>query len=295
MEKVYGVNKISYKVIEKNDHIELHVCHQNQDVIHLLEIHKNDPVYFLHHCASYKESSIRAKFHLSKVIEDYKDYFGENRVKIIFTNDKLIVKTISNKPNLYLDDVINQSLNTAKTNFQSSTDIFDSPDSLWDSVLANPVPLFLTASDNELLAVFDKKGFFLSKEAQAIYNKIKSLPHIYVARLESENAYYFGISNQRGGRWKRSHAYHLGGLAYEILGTKRDYDQDHSNWILHWFEQPLEIKHCGSKYCVRMKKRVVISFFVPEPEISKSKLEEIESALINLATKKGVILLNKRI
>jgi len=165
--------------------------------------------------------------------------------------------------------------------------------SLWKSVLANPVPLFRTATDKPLLAVFDEKGFFLSQEAQRIYNQVKSLPHIYVARLVSENTYYFGISNQHGGRWKRSHAYHLGGLAYEILKTKRYDDQDHSNWIRKWFES-LEPKRCGSYYVIRMKEKVIISFFVFRPQASKAKLEKAESLLIDIARRRGLIVLNKR-
>ncbi len=164
---------------------------------------------------------------------------------------------------------------------------------LWKRVLANPVPLFKTVRDEPLLAVFDEKGFFLFHEAQQIYNRVKSLPHIYAARLESGNAYYFGISNQPGGRWKRSHAYHLGGLAYEILKTKRDDNQDRSHWVRAWFE-PLGPKRCGSYYVIRMKERVIISFFAPRSHASKAELEKAECLLIDVARQRGPIVLNKR-
>lgn len=166
-------------------------------------------------------------------------------------------------------------------------------DSLWKSALADPLPLFRTAPDDPLLAVFDAKGFFLSKEAQRVYDQIKSLPHIYVARLESENAYYFGISKQSGGRWKRQHAYHLGGLAHEILGTKRYDDQDHSTWVAAWFE-PFDGARRGSNHVIPMKEKVVVSFFVPEPPASKPQLEAAESRLIAMARGRALVVLNKR-
>jgi len=166
-------------------------------------------------------------------------------------------------------------------------------DSLWKSALADPAPLFRTTADNPLLAVFDDKGFFLSDQAQWVYDRIKSLPHIYVARFESENAYYFGISSQPGGRWKRQHAYHLGGLAYEILGTKRYDDQDHSGWVAAWFH-PFQRQRRGPYHAIGMKEKVVISFLVPEPKASKAQLGQAESRLIALARARGSIVLNKR-
>jgi hypothetical protein len=165
--------------------------------------------------------------------------------------------------------------------------------SLWRSALAKPLPLFRTAPDDPLLAVFDGKGFFVSDEAHPVFDAIKSLPHIYAARLESENAYYFGVSNQSGGRWKRQHAYHLGGLAYEILGTKRYDDQDHSRWVAAWFT-PFAGTRRGSQYVIPMKEKVVVSFLVPEPLASKPQLEAAESRLIAMARGRGLGVLNKR-
>jgi hypothetical protein len=166
-------------------------------------------------------------------------------------------------------------------------------DSLWKTALADPLPLFRTAANDPLLAVFDGKGFFLSDEAQPEYDGIKSLPHIYIARLESENAYYFGISNQSGGRWKRSHAYHLGGLAHEILDTKRYDDQDHSNWVRAWF-QAFQEQRSGRCHAIGMRERIIISFLVPKPPASKRQLEAAESRLIAMARKRGLVVLNKR-
>jgi hypothetical protein len=164
---------------------------------------------------------------------------------------------------------------------------------LWKLALANPVFLFRTLPNQPLLAFFDEKGFFLSVEAQEAYNRVKDLRHIYTARLKSENYFYFGISNQRGGRWKRNHAYHLRGLACEILSTKRYDDQDHSLWVDAWFD-PFERQHIGSNFIIRMKEPVVISFAYQQ-EASSEELKDAESRLICMARRRGLILLNKRV
>jgi len=164
---------------------------------------------------------------------------------------------------------------------------------LWKLALANPVLLFKTLPGQPILAIFDEKGFFLSDEAKEVYNLVKDLPHIYTARLKSENYFYFGISNQVGGRWKRSHAYHLRGLACEILGTKRYDDQDHSLWVDAWFEPFHRQQQTGSNFIIRMKEPVVISF-VCQPEASREELKNIESRLIFIAKKKGLVVLNKK-
>lgn len=163
---------------------------------------------------------------------------------------------------------------------------------LWELALANPVPLFLASEDDLVVALFDDKGFFLSNEAERLYDILKSKPHIYVARLASNDAIYVGISNQQGGRWKRSHAYHLGGLAYEILGTT-DGDQNHSHWVESWFIAET-FRNTGSvpEYGIRMRQLVVISFHVPEPSATKEELESTESRLVSLARKKGLKVLN---
>lgn len=164
-------------------------------------------------------------------------------------------------------------------------------DTLWALALANPIPLFLTLEEDSLVALFDDKGFFLSEETQEVYNNIKSKPHIYVARFESNDMLYIGISNQQGGRWKRQHAYHLGGLAYQILGTTRYDDQNHSSWVRSWFEKFQNICH-GSKYHIRMKQRVIISFYVPDFPVTRDELKRAESRLISIAKSKRLRVLN---
>jgi hypothetical protein len=165
-------------------------------------------------------------------------------------------------------------------------------ESLWTTALAHPVPLLRAASDEPSLALFDEKGFFLSQAARKVYDLIKHLPHIYVARLESGTAYYFGISTQRGGRWKRSHAYHLGGLAHEILGTTRYDDQNHSHWVREWFE-PFSQERREGFFAIRVKERIAVSFFAPRPQATRGQLLEMESGLIALAREKGLVVLNK--
>ncbi len=188
--------------------------------------------------------------------------------------------------------------NKTKERFQiADLDSIDSIDStsFWEQVLSKPVPLFRTTKHDPLVAVFDNKGFYLSEQAEQIYEQIKSKPHIYVARSESGNYLYFGISNQRGGRWQRTHAYHLGTLAYEILGTKRNYDQDHRHWVETWFEKDsYEYIRSESIYSIRMKERILISFYVPEFPTAKRDLEKTESKLISIAEGKGLNILNRK-
>jgi hypothetical protein len=121
-------------------------------------------------------------------------------------------------------------------------------DDLWKAATQNPEPLFETDSEDTMVALFNAKGFFLSATARKQYDqemeldgkklKLKDLPHIYATRTQSENDFYIGISNQKGGRWKRSHAYHLRTLAHQILHAaplRSRGDQDHWQWIESWF------------------------------------------------------------
>lgn len=102
-------------------------------------------------------------------------------------------------------------------------------------VQRNATKLFHTEKGNDLKAVFDKTGFWLDKKTQEIYDEIKNEPHLYVAFTKNKNGYYYiGKSNQKGGRWKRSHAYHLGTLAHHLLNTIRADDQNHAHWIDAW-------------------------------------------------------------
>lgn len=185
------------------------------------------------------------------------------------------------------------SKNMSVANITSLDDIDDK--SLWKQALANPVPLFKTKEGDPLEAIFDDKGFYLSPEAYEIYRKIKSEPHLYTARAETENYFYFGISTQPGGRWKRSHAYHLGTLAHEILGAKQDYTQNHKHWIKAWFEiESFKREIFSTKYHIRMKQKVLISFYVPEIPMTRKKLENMEQRLISFAIKKGYTVLNRK-
>ncbi|GAH62770.1 unnamed protein product, partial [marine sediment metagenome] len=183
------------------------------------------------------------------------------------------------------------SKNMPDANIISLDDIDDS--SPCELALANPVPLFKTKEGDPLEAIFDDKGFYLSSEADEIYRKIKSEPHLYTARAESGNYFYFGISNQPGGRWKRSHAYHLGTLAYEVLGATRYDDQNHGHWIEAWFEKDSFGNVIPeSLYSIRMKERILISFYTPEFPVIKRDLERAESKLISIALHKGLNVLN---
>jgi hypothetical protein len=108
--------------------------------------------------------------------------------------------------------------------------------------------------------VFDNRGFYFSKEAQIVYNQIKDLPHLYVAWTESrEGFYYVGKSFQNGGRWKRSHAYHLGTLTHHLLDTIRYDDQNHQHWIDNWMQ--IETLNLGNnEHFIQLHQEVKICF-----------------------------------
>lgn len=170
-----------------------------------------------------------------------------------------------------------------------------SPAELWNQALTSPVPLFLTQPGNLLAVVFDDRGFFLSPEAQTKYDALKSLPHIYVLRFASDDAFYIGRSNQPGGRLKRSHAYHLGGLAHELLGTTRYDDQrSHRFWVKTWFKVPERDHAKGIRkergyYVVDVRESVVVSFL----QQSQNDLHNVERILISEARRRGKVVLNR--
>jgi hypothetical protein len=169
----------------------------------------------------------------------------------------------------------------------------------------NATPLFKTNEEKSLKAIFDKKGFWFHEITQSIYNKIKSQPHIYVAF--NKHGYYIGISNQSGGRWKRQHAYHLGTLAYHLLGTLNKYDQNHLHWVEAWMK-------IGSKKidtfqnAILLKEEVHICFIpfkfysefnnlhkgnsLPPKNIISKINNELETALIQSFKEDGKKLLN---
>ncbi len=100
---------------------------------------------------------------------------------------------------------------------------------LWHHAFADPVPLFATLPGSPQVVPFNPKGFYLSKEADDLHRTVRDHPHLYVARLSSGDGIYFGKSNQRGGRWKRSRSYHLRDLALELLaGSRRP--GGHTTW-----------------------------------------------------------------
>lgn len=88
VEKKYGKNKDIYRVVEKGDCIELYVCHDNKQVKKTLQKYKNDPRYLLNYYDTYSHSFISAEKWLAKVIDDYRSYFEQNKVQIIFDGKK---------------------------------------------------------------------------------------------------------------------------------------------------------------------------------------------------------------
>ena len=124
----------------------------------------------------------------------------------------------------------------------------------------NSVPLFNTLDKNSLSAVFDDKGFFLSSEAQEKYKKIFDEPHLYIAYIKNKKGTtYIGKSFQKGGRWKRSHAYHLGTLAHHLNNTIRYDDQNHGHWIEAWMDNNSIITNRDKK-TIYLYSEVLISF-----------------------------------
>jgi hypothetical protein len=95
------------------------------------------------------------------------------------------------------------------------------------------IPLFRTIGGNNLLAVFDNRGFFLSQQAQEVYDKLKHEPHLYVAT--GNGYFYVGKSFQLYGRWRRSNAYHLRALTHELLGSNYK-DHRHAHWNRAWMD-----------------------------------------------------------
>jgi hypothetical protein len=105
------------------------------------------------------------------------------------------------------------------------------------NVKNNSVLLFrkLEGSNNSI--IFDYKGFWLSNEAQQFYNQHKNNPHLYIVSTDTNNGYYIGKSFQKGGRWKRSNAYHLRDLTCNILDINPNRDNhNHLHWIENWFD-----------------------------------------------------------
>ena len=158
------------------------------------------------------------------------------------------------------------------------------------------VPLFKSDHPDNDYAIFDDKGFFLSNQAEEIYKKIKDKPHIYIAY--GNDWYYVGKSNQKGGRWKRAHYYHLGGLAHEINNSIRSDEQRHHHWVDAWMDKN-EILKIDNLKKIRLHSRVYIKFLefneyadvidgINVRELNTRKEKEI----INILRKQNCKLLN---
>ena len=166
-------------------------------------------------------------------------------------------------------------------------------------------PLFKTLSNNHLTAIFDDKGFVLSNDAQAQYDTIKHEPHLYIAFIhDTFGTTYIGKSNQKGGRWKRSHAYHLGTLAHHLNNSIRYDDQNHSHWIDAWMDIT-EITRNSIFNSIALKSEVMVVFipfeiysgiessFLTKEEI-KSMNHRVEAQLIRDYSIRNVGLLNRQ-
>lgn len=173
-----------------------------------------------------------------------------------------------------------------------------------DYIENNSTLLFKCSSKNSNNAIFDSKGFWLSEEAQIVYDKIKKQPHLYVAwTLQDSGYYYVGKSFQNGGRWKREHAYHLGTLAYHLLDNIRKDDQNHLHWIDAWMIRNTMKKIDKNNYSISLNEAVYICFIPFEiyselnnEDLSIQKIRainhEYEEKLIHYYRRNGISLLN---
>jgi len=161
-----------------------------------------------------------------------------------------------------------------------------------DYVRENSSILFQHTPNNVLTALFDTKGFSFTSAAQNNYNIIKNNPHLYVAWTNDENGYYYvGKSFQVGGRWKRSHAYHLGTLAHHLHNTIRYDDQNHAHWIEHWMIEETQSQIENNLFSISLKKEVYISF-IPFDIYSNQDLNTLpkeEIKRINKNTERDLI------
>ena len=176
--------------------------------------------------------------------------------------------------------------------------------SIKNYVRENSTLLFKQNDEIKEFILFDSKGFFLSIESQKKYDLIKNEPHIYVAWSKNDAGhYYIGKSFQKGGRWKRSHAYHLGTLAHHLLNTINKYDQNHAHWIQKWMDSS-SLKLIDSKYHLIKLFNPIYICFIPFTQYSNENFDlltaaeiktintEIEKQLIQSYLKDNVELLN---
>jgi len=175
-------------------------------------------------------------------------------------------------------------------------------DRLLEYIRQHRLPLFKADDGNPLLVLFDERGFRFSDQAELAYRLLKNQPHLYVAHTTSNSAWYVGKSFQPGGRWKRQHAYHLGTLAYHLLGTTRYDDQNHDHWIDAWMNrETLVLDH--NRKCIGLTREIFITFIpfhvYAGEEFTRLAKEQViklnaqsEKALIDGLRERGVTLLN---
>ena len=165
--------------------------------------------------------------------------------------------------------------------------------SLLQFIESNSYLLFDHLTGDAQTAMFDSKGFRFSPAAASAYDKIKSQPHLYVAWNESkEGHYYIGKSFQQGGRWKRTHAYHLGTLAYYLLETTRYDDQNHQHWIDAWMVRETLNNRGNGNYSIQLQEAVRIAF-IPFHKYHDQDYNRMSKAEIrNINTKAELDLIN---
>jgi hypothetical protein len=174
-------------------------------------------------------------------------------------------------------------------------------DRIKNFVRNNSVLLFKVAEGNDQLAIFDNRGFEFSLPAFTLYSQIKSQPHLYVAY--GNGFYYIGKSFQSNGRWKRSHYYHLGSLAHEILNSQKSDEQRHDHWVDAWMHRNT-VNVFQLPYHIQLRIEVKIAFIpfelysgglnyneLEKPEIRRINKEK-ELELIRSFLNEGVQLLN---
>lgn len=161
---------------------------------------------------------------------------------------------------------------------------------LKEYVKNNSETLFKSVKSNNAI-IFDNRGFFFSDEAQNKYDQIKNTPHLYVAWTEHIKGFnYIGISNQPRGRWQRSHAYHMGTLAYHLLETLNKYDQNHKHWIDNWMQ--IESLNLGdNEHNINLNQEVKICFIPFELYTNKdyNLLDKNDIKKINKKTEEDLI------
>ena len=175
---------------------------------------------------------------------------------------------------------------------------------LLNYIFDNAAVLFKKKSNDAQSAIYDSKGFWFDDVSQRQYNVIKDEPHLYIAFDKTQGGFhYIGKSFQKGGRWKRSHAYHLGTLAHHLLDTIRPDDQNHQHWIDTWMELDSKAVIEDNLNTIKLKNEVFIVFipfrFYAKKDFSNLSKEEIkrynslaESQVIELFLEQNKNLLN---